>query len=419
MTVSIINDCDNSLQTVSTTGVTKTTPLATNITNNIETTANDTPVDDDRDDLPTPDGDTMTSVKQADYMSTTMIPPSLELVKVESVKPLFEDDRDGDNVKKEDTKSSSKDVEDYPPMSTEAPLPSSIAKTLPLVRNKSSPVASSADLKSSIVDDNNNYEVEVTFQHKGCVPQTAGNVGYILGCECGTAPKDELEYTYKKKKKEVTTTNNDSTIPVELSSPTPLKDRVSSIISYASSTANASLHSAFAKKTDGGVVRRDIMAASVDIVGDVAYLSYISTHLRRVDNIQALALFAVSLVGFILSSWVIIASCGRKYGTHEHHCCNVPRLSMYLILLHHIPVCFLVSVIDVGSLGGTIVGLLNICSTLLALSNSVYTTKCGELCGEGGVSDEYYEKESNASTVSSVADDDNISVATDYVLAVV
>ena len=63
-------------------------------------------------------------------------------------------------------------------------------------------------------------------------------------------------------------------------------------------------------------------------------------------------------------------------------------------------------------------GLLNICSTLLALSNSVYTTKCGELCGEGAVSDEYYEKESNASTVSSVADDDN-SVATDYVLAVV
>jgi len=80
MTVSIINDCDNSLQTVSTTGVTKTS-LATNITNNIETTANDTPVD-DRDDLPTPDEDTMTSVKQADDMST-MMPPSLELVKVE------------------------------------------------------------------------------------------------------------------------------------------------------------------------------------------------------------------------------------------------------------------------------------------------------------------------------------------------
>lgn len=415
MTVSVINDYDNSLQTVSTTGVTKTTPLATNITNNIETTANDTPVDDDRDDnLSTPDEDnTTTSVKQEDM--TTMIPPSLELVKVESVK----DDRDNDNVLKEDTKSSNKVVEDYPPMSTEVPLPStSIAKTLPLVRKKSSPVASSADLKSSIVDDNNNYEVEVTFQRKGCVPQAADDVGYILGCECGTAPEDELEYTYKKKN-EIKTTNNDSTIPVELSSPTPLKDRVSSIISYASSTANASLHSAFVKKTDGGVVRRDIMAASVDIVGDVAYLSFISTHLRRVDNIQALALFAVSLVGFILSSWVIIASCGRKYGTHEHHCCNVPRLSMYLILLHHIPVCFLVSVIDVGSLGGTIVGLLNICSTLLALSNSVYTTKCGELCGEGAISYEYYEKESNASTVSSVADDDNISVTTDYVLAVV
>ena len=202
-----------------------------------------------------------------------MIPPSLELVKVESVKPSLDDDRDNDNVKKEDTKSSNKVVEDYPPMSTEVPLPStSIAKTLPLVRKKSSPVASSADLKSSIVDDNNNYEVEVTFQRKGCVPQTADDVGYILGCECGTAPKDELEYTYKKKK-EVTTTNNDSTIPVELSSPTPLKDRVSSIISYASSTANASLHSAFVKKTDGGVVRRDIMAASVDIVGDVAHIS--------------------------------------------------------------------------------------------------------------------------------------------------
>ena len=411
MTVSIINDHDNSLQTVSTTGV-KTTSLAT-ITNNIETTANDTPVD-DRDDLSTPDEDnTTTSVMQDDM--TTMIPPSLELVKVESVKPSLEDDRDDDNIE-EDTKSSNKDVEDYAPMSTEVPLPStSIAKTLPLVC-KSSPVASSVDLKSSIVDDNNNYEVEVTFQRKGCVPQAVDDVGYILGCECGTAPKDELEYTYKKKK-EITTTNNDSTIPVELSSPTPLKDRVSSIISYASSTANASLHSAFVKKTDGGVVRRDIMAASVDIVGDVAYLSFISTHLRRVDNIQALALFAVSLVGFILSSWVIIASCGRKYGTHEHHCCNVPRLSMYLILLHHIPVCFLVSVIDVGSLGGTIVGLLNICSTLLALSNSVYTTKCGELCGEGAVIDEYYEKESNASTVSSVADDN--SVATDYVLAVV
>jgi len=43
-------------------------------------------------------------------------------------------------------------------------------------------------------NNNNGYEIEGTFQSKGCIPQTADDVGYLFGC--GTHPHDEVVYVY-------------------------------------------------------------------------------------------------------------------------------------------------------------------------------------------------------------------------------
>ena len=43
-------------------------------------------------------------------------------------------------------------------------------------------------------NNNNGYEIEGTFQSKGCIPQTADDVGYLFGC--GTYPHDEVVYVY-------------------------------------------------------------------------------------------------------------------------------------------------------------------------------------------------------------------------------
>ena len=44
------------------------------------------------------------------------------------------------------------------------------------------------------------YEIEGTFQSKGCVLQTADDVGYLFGC--GTHPHDEVVYVYNSKPKQ-------------------------------------------------------------------------------------------------------------------------------------------------------------------------------------------------------------------------
>jgi len=43
-------------------------------------------------------------------------------------------------------------------------------------------------------NNNTGYEIEGTFQSKGCIPQTADDVGYLFGC--GTHPHDEVVYVY-------------------------------------------------------------------------------------------------------------------------------------------------------------------------------------------------------------------------------
>jgi len=93
--------------------------------------------------------------------------------------------------------------------------------------------------------------------------------------------------------------------------------------------------------------------------------------------------------------------------------CNVPRLSTYLIALHHLPVCLLTTMIDLTFLGGyTLAGIFNIATSGFAMANALRTTKCGEgcsdrvFCGDGyhrrhnkelnvnGIvnNEEYYEK---------------------------
>ena len=111
-------------------------------------------------------------------------------------------------------------------------------------------------------------------------------------------------------------------------------------------------------------------------------------------------------------------------------CCTVPRLSMYQTLLHHIPICILVSLIDLNYMGGyTIAGVVNIGTSMIAMANALRTTKCGESCGDCGSGDatvgnelsvvnvmvadddEYFEKASTGSGTASTNDD---SIETDY-----
>ena len=67
--------------------------------------------------------------------------------------------------------------------------------------------------------------------------------------------------------------------------------------------------------------------------------------------------------------------------TSEH----VPRLSMTLILLHHLPVFFLTSFVDIAFRGNiSWAGWFNIGTSMIALANTLAITKCGEtFCGEG------------------------------------
>ena len=79
-------------------------------------------------------------------------------------------------------------------------------------------------------------------------------------------------------------------------------------------------------------------------------------------------------------------------------CCGwtVPRLALSLVLLHHVPQFILTTYTDLTFLGGySAAGVLNICSSMSALINTLATTKCGEgycgdssyYCGEGLCSD--------------------------------
>ena len=211
-------------------------------------------------------------------------------------------------------------------------------------------------------------------------------------------------------------------------------------VSPASSTMSnsTSIASSVKKKADIEVVCRDILMCYLDLAGDIGYLVFlylyqeetaVRQHRRFEHNVAVL--LTVSIIGLVLSFWLIAASFERKCrGRMSWCCCTVPRLSMYQTLLHHIPICILVSLIDLNYMGGyTIAGVVNIGTSMIAMANALRTTKCGESCGDCGSGDttvgnelsvvngmvadddEYFEKASTGSGTASTNDD---SIETDY-----
>jgi len=197
------------------------------------------------------------------------------------------------------------------------------------------------------------------------------------------------------------------------------------------------------KQADTKVVCRDIFVSIFDVLGDATYLFYLylneeTVRHRHKFDVQAIILLIVSLIGVYLSTWLIMASAERSCRAQMSCCgCNVPRLSTYLIALHHLPVCLLTTMIDLTFLGGyTLAGVFNIATSGIAMANALRTTKCGEghcsdraFCGDGyhrrhnkelskdvnGVvnNDEYYEKPSSDGTASIGSGIDE-SVETEY-----
>jgi len=182
----------------------------------------------------------------------------------------------------------------------------------------------------------------------------------------------------------------------------------------------------------------------MDMAGDAAYILYLYLNEETVRHrykfdVQAIILLIISLIGVYLSIWLIMASAERTCRAQMSCCgCNVPRLSTYLIALHHVPVCLLTTMIDLTFLGGyTLAGVFNIATSGFAMANALRTTKCGEghcsdraFCGGGryhrrrnnelskdmnGVvnNEEYYEKPPSDGTASIGSGSDE-SVETEY-----
>ena len=140
------------------------------------------------------------------------------------------------------------------------------------------------------------------------------------------------------------------------------------------------------KKADIEVVFRDIIACFLDMAFDVIFLVYMFLNESfswgemptKFDTFASM-LLTVSIVGIILSRWMIIASLELKYrGTMRFNGCTIPTLSMYLVVLHHIPIIILTPIIDTEFLGGySPYGVCSIGSSLFAMAISFHTTKCG------------------------------------------
>ena len=208
-------------------------------------------------------------------------------------------------------------------------------------------------------------------------------------------------------------------------------------------TTSTTAESIIIKQADTKVVCRDIFVSIFDVLGDATYLFYLylneeTVRHRHNFDVQSIILLIISLIGVYLSIWLIMASAERSCRAQMSCCgCNVPRLSTYLIAIHHVPVCLLTTMIDLTFLGGyTLAGILNIGTSGVAMVNALRTTKCGEghcsdkaFCGGryhrrhdelskdvnvNGVmnNEEYYEKPSDGTASIGSGSDD--SVNTEY-----
>jgi len=100
----------------------------------------------------------------------------------------------------------------------------------------------------------------------------------------------------------------------------------------------------------------------------------------------------VAIIGAVLGAWTALTSLGRCC-RHKSICfnCTLPRLSLFLVPLHHVPVFVLVTFCDFTLFGGvSAAGALDICTSMVALVNALRTTKCGE-CGAAAVVTRCYD----------------------------
>lgn len=139
------------------------------------------------------------------------------------------------------------------------------------------------------------------------------------------------------------------------------------------------------KQADRSVVVRDICVALFDMAGDWTYITVLflqNDSFRYHNQFVALApiIVIVSILGSIISLWSIATSLGRLY-TYKSLCCRctMPRLTMGLILPHHMPIFVMTLYCDLtfrGDISST--GYFNIGSSMVALINTLSVTNCAE-----------------------------------------
>ena len=143
------------------------------------------------------------------------------------------------------------------------------------------------------------------------------------------------------------------------------------------------------KRTDCNVVARDICVALLDVTGDWIYFSVyffsgsLPRHRYSSFNTMMYVVLFISILGSILSTWVIATSLGRIRRYKSLCCkCTVPKLAVTLIAVHHVPQFILTTYIDLTFSGYmTWMGCFNIFSSLVAMVNALVITEHGErLC---------------------------------------
>ena len=176
----------------------------------------------------------------------------------------------------------------------------------------------------------------------------------------------------------------------------PIPSKASSII-----TSNSSISEG---PPNPKLVARDIIVSSLDMFGDWVYIFFLyhsSGTIRRQVHQYNLLVFMVTFVtifGTLMSAGVIFRALqsiypwmnfmsnrlGRLNGCFTR--CTSSKLSMSLILWHHLPVFVLVSMLDLTYFGFTFCGLFTVITSMLALINAIRTEgHCSERydCSEG------------------------------------
>jgi len=162
------------------------------------------------------------------------------------------------------------------------------------------------------------------------------------------------------------------------------------------STKASSIITSNSSITDKGppnpkLVARDILVSLCDVLGDWIYIFFLyhsSGTIRRNVHQYNLLVFMVtfvSILGTLMSAGVIFTSMQsiypwislmndrfRRLNGYVTGCTS-SKLSMSLILWHHLPVFVLVSMLDLTYFGFTFCGLFTVITSMIALINAIRT----------------------------------------------